>query len=86
MSKNRHTHILVCTHKKFHCALFLASFQAKGTPPFFSCLGKQGAFCKGVRQKDKHFVVMIVLPANYLDLAVPSKQLAVGYKDTFCDP
>lgn len=29
---------------------------------------------------------MIVLPANSGDLALSYKQLAVGHKDTFCDP
>lgn len=28
----------------------------------------------------------IVLPENSQDLAVPSKQLAAGHKDTLCDP
>lgn len=78
----KHTHI----YKKFHCASFLASVQAEDSPSFSSCLGKQSVFCKGVRQKDKQFVVTIVLPANPRDLAVLSKQLAVGHKDTFCDP
>lgn len=81
-----HTHILVCIYKKCRCAPFLACLQAEDFPLFSSCLGEQRAFSKGVRQKDKQFVVTIVLPANSRDLAVPSKQLAVGHKDTLCEP
>lgn len=80
------THKVVCIYKKCHCAAFLASWQADDPPSFSSCLGKQRAFCKRVRQKYKQFVVTIVLPANSRDLAVPSKQLAARHKDTFCHP
>lgn len=58
---------------------FLATSQAEDSASF-SCLGEQRAFCKGVQQKEKQFVVAIVLPDNSRDLAVPPEAAACKKK------
>lgn len=72
--KHTHTYLYAYT-TSFIVHPFLANVRAVDSPSFSSCLGKQRAFSNSVRQKDKQFVVTIVLPANSQDLAVPSKQL-----------
>lgn len=47
----QYTHTYLRINKMFHCAPFLASLQAVDSPSLSSCLGKQRAFRKGVRQK-----------------------------------
>jgi len=83
-----HTHTHSCTlayTRSFIVHHFWPVCRQEDSPWISCCLGKQSAFCKGVRQKDEQFVVTIVLPAHSWDLAVPCEQLAAGYKDTFCD-